>query len=107
MFSNMNEQAWINAGLAISGVLTGLLAGRIRLGKSMNLLNGSSPSTDRMLAMVKFESEINNILRSMRSDMDDGFNLMKDQHAEMLRRLRKHDDELFDIKARLDKLERQ
>lgn len=58
-----------------------------------------------LFTLVQFENEINGVLRSMRTDMDTNFELMREQHAEMLRRLRKHDDDLFDIRARLDRLE--
>lgn len=97
----MNENTYVNIGLAISGIMTGLIAGRIRLGRAMNgdFKNG-------LFTLIKFEQEVNGILRTMRTDMDAGFDLMKDQHNEMLRRLRKHDDDLFDLKARLEKLEK-
>lgn len=96
----MDHDVYLNFGLAIAGIIMGILAARARISHTANgaIKNG-------MTTLAKFESETYAILRNMRSDMDSNFELMREQHAEMLRRLRKHDDDLFEIRTRLEKLE--
>ncbi len=103
MTTKMDEARWFNYGLALAGVVIGILAGRYRLGftDKAALVKGANGIS----ITSRLEAEVYSIVKTMRRDMDSEFTLMKEQHAEMLRKLRRHDDELFEIKSRLERIE--
>jgi len=96
----MTQYNWFNIGLAIAGVLMGMMAAKFKLSPNA-VINGNG----RKLSTYHLEIEVSSLLRNMRTDMDRNFSHIEEQHAEILRRLRNHDDDMFDIKKRVERLE--
>lgn len=89
----------MKAGALVGGFLGGVLAAMFRRPR----VNGR-PSP---VGMIAIESEVSQIVRKLRHDMDQGFSDKDEEMRVLVRRIRKHDDDIDGLKTRLSLLEQE
>lgn len=94
-----SEHEIVNLAVAAVGIGAGIVTVMKRLQFRRERVNGSG------LSYAALETEVGSVLRRMRSDNEKGFEELREQYREVIRRLRSHDDDLADIKQRISRLE--